>query len=658
MRLLTLAYIYLCPLIVVGIGGTFQTAIHSPSACFSSKLLSKSGFDLKEIGSNEPIDFSPTGYQDSLRGIYLMEQIKLSYTNGDWDTFNKMRVEHLNLTKRTNDSLARANTLFYTAAYFNKMEKLDSAYFYYLQSLKIYRKVKDGAIKTGNTLLNIAILKKNIGDYVGSETASFQALKYLKPEGDPRKISSIYNNLGIVYNQLNDKDNSLKYHKKAKELRRKHDGMTVYYLHSLNNIGNVYKQYGDTQKAAECFEEILKHHQLVNEDIAFKATLLDNYAYTLFLQKSFTMAEKLLHQALKLRDSIQDSDGQTISAIHLAEFYATNNMAKALEFAKFAEQKSKENLNYRDYLESIALLASLYDNPEAKAHFEKYIALRDSLEMAHRQTRERFTRIQYETDLKEEENKSLKINKEKQELLIEAEKLQKYALAGGMALSLAALGVFFLVFRKNQRQKREIEKQKAKVEHLQRELHHRLKNNLAFIDFFITLAKGRFPDPAYRQKLDELQNRISSMFEVHRQLYKKDDLTSVNAKTYIATLVENVKKAYDRPNIHIEEKVAETELRADTSFPIGLIVNEFVTNSYKYAFPNGQKGTISINLKETPAAYQLQLADDGQGLPKDLDLENLNSFGMETMKLLTEEYKGTFHLNGINGLRIDITLPK
>lgn len=225
-------------------------------------------------------------------------------------------------------------------------------------------------------------------------------------------------------------------------------------------------------------------------------------------------------------------------------------------------------------------------------------------------------------------------------------------------MAIVGLGVFFIAFRKNQNQKLEIEKQKNLVEELQRELHHRLKNNLSFIDFFITLAKGKFPDPAYREKLDDLQNRISSMFEVHKQLFKQEDVTNVNAKNYISALVENVKKAYEKPNISLVENVEEAELRADTSFPIGLIVNEFVTNSYKYAFPNDEKGIITINFNERPDGYHLRLSDNGKGLPPDFDIDNLNSFGMETIKLLTQEYQGSFKLDGTQGLKMEIRFPK
>jgi two-component sensor histidine kinase len=284
--------------------------------------------------------------------------------------------------------------------------------------------------------------------------------------------------------------------------------------------------------------------------------------------------------------------------------------------------------------------------------------LHDSIQEARQGILEKFSATKYQTEKKDKENLALKQQNAEQALLTEKERTQKWAIGGGLAVSLAGLGIFFIAFNKNKKQKRKIEKQKNEIEKLQRELHHRLKNNLAFIDFFITLAKGKFPDPAYRQKLDELQNRINSMFEVHKQLFKKDDITSVNAKTYISALVENVKKAYASENIHIHENIKDTNLNAAISFPIGLIVNEFVTNSFKYAFSETEKGIISVELNEDAEKYQLKLSDNGKGLPHDFDINILNSFGLETIKLLAEEYKGSFKLDGTNGTRMDITFPK
>ena len=208
-------------------------------------------------------------------------------------------------------------------------------------------------------------------------------------------------------------------------------------------------------------------------------------------------------------------------------------------------------------------------------------------------------------------------------------------------------------------QKNKIEQQKKKVEMLQKELHHRMKNNLSFIDLFINLAKGRFTDAAYQDKLNELQNRMRSMFEVHKQLFKKEDVTAVKAKSYIDVLVENVKQAYDDKHVSIINNTHKDEtLLANTSFPVGLIVNEFVTNSYKYAFNDNKDAVINISLTSDEKQYQLSLRDNGKGLPDNFNIDHLDSFGLETIQLLTQEYKGTFQLDGSKGVSMYINLPK
>jgi two-component sensor histidine kinase len=353
---------------------------------------------------------------------------------------------------------------------------------------------------------------------------------------------------------------------------------------------------------------------------------------------------------------LEDMTGQYASNIHLADFYRNNDASIAIEYAQNALKIALKNKSPDWQLEALQYIITLKKEPSAEA--SRYFFLKDSMERATQNLRNQYISTKFFTEEKDKENLNLKQQNAQQALLTEREKTQKWAIGGGLAVSLAGLGIFFIAFNKNKNQKRKIEKQKNEIEKLQRELHHRLKNNLAFIDFFISLAKGKFPDPAYRQKLDELQNRISSMFEVHKQLFKKEDITSVNAKTYISALVDNVKKAYASETIAIHETVANMDLKAAISFPIGLIVNEFVTNSFKYAFPNTENGSIYIELNEDANNYKLKLSDNGKGLPEDFDINTLTSFGMETIKLLTEEYKGTFNLDGTNGTRMDITFPK
>ena len=119
-----------------------------------------------------------------------------------------------------------------------------------------------------------------------------------------------------------------------------------------------------------------------------------------------------------------------------------------------------------------------------------------------------------------------------------------------------------------------------------------------------------------------------------------------------------MQQSFNNPNIQLNQNIDDTiKIPADKSFPLGLVINEFLTNSYKYAFKQHEKGTISINLHADKNGLKLQLSDNGKGLPKEFDIEKTESFGMRIMKLLSEQLKGTFSLDNTKGVKLTVQFP-
>ena len=547
------------------------------------------------------------------------------------------------------DTLPMAQAIYRQAYYNYMLPNLVEANLLYAQAIK-YASATDDKELLISLHINKADVERQLGDFFQAQQTVKMGLNYLEKDKDSLEHYKLFNTLGIACNDAQEFENAQKAYSNAllyaSTLKQR--------AATLNNIAVNYKEQQNYGEAIKIYEELLAVPEL-NEHPETKARIMDNLGYS-FFKTADERAIAYMEKALVKRQELNDMDGMFASYIHLSDYYSDKNIAQALPYAQHALQIASSAKSPDWQLEALQYIVMLKKNPEAEA--ERYFFLKDSLDRAKQTLRNEYISTKFFTEKTDRENLTLKQQNAEQALLTEREKTQKWIVSSGLVFSMAGLGIFFLVYRRNQKQKKEIEKQKNLVEELQRELHHRLKNNLSFIDFFITLAKGKFPDPAYSQKLDELQNRINSMFEVHTQLFKKEDVTTVNAKSYISALLENVKKAYDSPNISLEENVENTTLPADTSFPIGLIINEFVTNSYKYAFPNNEKGMISISLHEDRENYHLKLADNGKGLHKDFDIEKLDSFGMETIKLLTVEYKGTFKLDGKNGLKMEISFPK
>ena len=563
--------------------------------------------------------------------------------------------------KKINDQSGMATAYGNIATIYVGNNNIDSSRYYLNKAIRINKK---NGIDTNLffNYYNLGIAESNRNNYEGSLLNILTALKYAEKIKNTRFIAYCNSMIGVLYMEQEMYDEAEKYLLKAKvQLIEIEDssGLASQYV----NLGKIYNERDkDYPKAIEFYKKAVSNYNKIGDSLN-GSVALGNIGRNFIRMEKLDSARFYINKSLGFSLKVDNPDELVRSLTNMGEIeFKVKNYQRAKANIQQAISIAMEHSFMEEYGEALLLLSGINaeeaDYKNAYQNVVAYQTITDSIKSA--ETKEMIVDIstKYKTEKKEKENLALKEQNAKQELLTEKEKTQKWEMGGGLVISLAALGIFFLVYQKNKKQKQVIEKQKDLVEELQRELHHRLKNNLSFIDFFITLAKGKFPDPAYRAKLDELQNRINSMFEVHKQLFKKEDVTKVNAKTYISALVENVKKAYAVPNITLEENVADTDLRADTSFPIGLIVNEFVTNSYKYAFPNNEKGIVSINLKEENNQYHLRLADNGKGLPKDFDIDNLNSFGMETIKLLTQEYKGTFSLDGKNGTRMDITFPK
>ncbi len=547
------------------------------------------------------------------------------------------------------DTLHMSKASYRQAYYSAMLPNLVEANQLYTRAIK-YASATDDKELLISLHINKADVERQLGDFFQAQQTVKMGLDYLEKNKDSVGQYKLYNTLGIACNDAQEFENAQKAYTHALQ----YAATFKQWAATLNNIAVNYKEQQNYGEAIKIYKDLLAAPEL-NEYPETKARIMDNLGYSLF-KTANDRAIAYMEKALVIRLKWDDLDGLFASYIHLSDYYREKDIKQALPNAQSALQVALTAKSPDWQLEALQYVIMLKKDPKAEA--ERYFFLKDSLDRAKQTLRNEYIATKFFTEKTDRENLTLKQQNAEQALLTEKEKTQKWIVSGGLVFSMAGLGIFFLVYRRNQKQKKEIEKQKNIVEELQRELHHRLKNNLSFIDFFITLAKGKFPDPAYSQKLDELQNRINSMFEVHTQLFKKEDVTTVNAKTYISALLENVKKAYDSPNVSLEENVENTTLPADTSFPIGLIINEFVTNSYKYAFPNNEKGIISISLHEDKENYHLKLADNGKGLPNDFNIDKLGSFGMETIKLLTIEYKGTFNLDGKNGLKMEISFPK
>ncbi|PHS63956.1 MAG: hypothetical protein COB12_08840 [Flavobacterium sp.] len=592
---------------------------------------------------------------DSLMSKSYLLLCSLNSKQQQYDSAYYYCKKLIGFARQKKDTSLLVKGFFRKGFYLDKTFKTLKAFDAYTNGVAYAIAIND-SVSTARMLTNMSIIQNNIGDFYGAQESATKGLVFLTKENNKSEYL-LTNNLGIAFTNCKDYKNAEAAYLKLIKLSKTSQNKAS----ALNNLANVYRKQEKYKKAIAVFSEALKDSATIDQASTINR-LKDNLGYTLFQQTENNGLDLML-EAHRNRTLLDDYEGQFASNIHLINYYFQKDQKQSIRYTSQAIGIAKKLKSPDMHLEALSYLIKLQPTAIITT---AYVLLNDSINNAKSLTQNKYAGILYKTEEKEIQNLKLKQLTAAQELKIEKENLRKWIFAIGL---LTVIIIAFFIWRKYQAeakakrtislQKDKIEKQKNRVEELQKELHHRLKNNFSMINFFIDLAKGKFKDKAYQEKLNELQNRIGSMFSIHTQLIKKEDITSVNAFTYISSLANKIEQVYDQPFIKLAISINENEvISTELSFPIGLIINEFVTNSYKYAFPDDKEGIIAIDFHSDTENYHLNISDNGIGLPDDFDINTLSSFGIDTIKLLSEQYHGKFQLNSAQGVQLKITLPK
>ncbi len=195
-------------------------------------------------------------------------------------------------------------------------------------------------------------------------------------------------------------------------------------------------------------------------------------------------------------------------------------------------------------------------------------------------------------------------------------------------------------------------------EWLLREIHHRVKNNMQIVSSLLMHQSEYIKDKNIVDIFAESQNRIASMSLIHEKLYQSKDLAKIDFNEYVTDMVAGLLQSHgvNAGNIVINLNVENVSLDIDYAIPCGLIINELVTNSLKYAFPAGKKGEINISFRSTDHnIFELMISDNGTGIPKDLDFRKTESLGLHLVTVLAEnQLHGEINLNQSKGTEFQI----
>ena len=213
-----------------------------------------------------------------------------------------------------------------------------------------------------------------------------------------------------------------------------------------------------------------------------------------------------------------------------------------------------------------------------------------------------------------------------------------------------------LSLRESKKESSSLQKALTDKEMLVREIHHRTKNNLMIMASLFSLTSADIEDDNAKAIFNQTHSRVKSMALIHEKLYRSDDLKCINFGDYIRNLAQDLSNLFltENNNVQLIMDVEDLKIDIGTAINVGLILNELLTNSIKYAFPKGEKGNILIDFHQTDTHYVMMVADDGVGLPKDLDLENCDSLGLSLVRNIVGQIEGDLIVKQDFGTEITI----
>ena len=495
-----------------------------------------------------------------------------------------------------------------------------------------------------------------------------QAIKEMHASGDLNPAGDFYNGLGLIFKQEKEND---------KEMEAKMTALSYYkttpalgnIIGSINSVMMAYINQRKYQQAIDFLNKSLKEYSPNTLDEQMSVT--SAYANAYLGLKQYALAEKYFLKRFKM--NLEIAGPSFGSYDRMGYFYIeSRQFTKARPYLEEAfrlkgprtSPNALASLQYRLYLVDSAAGNYL----SAIKHLNINHSYNDTIAKAKKNGEISKLLVQYEDDKKQSQIRSLKQQSQLDLANIKRASLIQNVSIAGTILVLIAGGIFYRqsiirkklnkeILAKNRRQEvllSRLNRLLSEKQWLLKEVHHRVKNNLHTIISLLNIQAEFLKDDALLA-IENSQHRIHAMSLIHQKLYASDDVQTIDMVEYIKELLNYLKSSFgEGDNIKYISRVDPLFLDVGQAMPLGLIINEAVTNSIKYAFPNDEKGTISIFMEKNDRMVTLTIADDGIGMPESAKNAKINSLGLKLIEGLSGDINATLKIESDQGTKLMI----
>lgn len=566
------------------------------------------------------------------------------------DTTIENNFKQLSYFSLLNNDYQTAGAAYNTLGlFFQKKPAYDSSILYYQKAIEMF----DSANSKGNkaqAMVNLGIIYKNIGFYTDAVSITLSGITISVEVEDNQNLAAAYNNLGNTFKELKNYNEAEFYLKKALEIRLKYNNKRAI-AGVLNNLGNVYRYWGKLDIALKNYYEALTLKQEIGNKILLASTI-DNIGEVFILKKQYANAKKYFKDALQKRTEERDLLGITTSNNRIAYLYfSLKNYDSAFLYAIAALTIGREINSRKDILKSYELLKNIENKrgnyKQALLFASDYNALKDSLYseekakiISNAEVKHRTEKYIRDLSISLEKERTQKIKIKNQNLVI-------------IILLIAFISIFvitLLILRAYQVKKKARNTEKL----LRREIQHRVKNNLQLISNMHYLQMEQTTDSSIKNLITENEQRLQAINMVHQTLWRGNTKNELNFKVYILNLIEDIRTAFANQATNINQRydIDELYFSADIANSIGLILNELLTNAFKYAFKNKSEVDLEISLKQKSKDYLLQLSHSGDLWDYDKLKNKKGSFGISLVDMLIKQISGEIKVEITNTLTL------
>lgn len=572
-----------------------------------------------------------------------------------------------------------------------RYSKPDSAIYYADRGLELAQKIKDSS-GMASILLQMGMIDDNQGEFDSAQAKYKSALVLFQSTGSKKGMASTTIRIGVVELRNGRYDNAIKHFLEALRIseangdkygimeanysiswawldQKNYDAALQYLqlaehynqmlplsntsLNIYNHFGVVYRETRNYQKAKYYLTKGIKNSNKP-EYQGLNITLINNlasvYANEGKIDKAISLQEEALYRSRKIGNYLREL--QTL--LCLSKYHRKRDTDKAISYLQQGVALARAKGIPKQEIRFLSILTEVYkakgDYKEALATKEREHALSDTF--FYKKTEQNIVSLKAEYELSKSTARLKELNLINKRKLLELRNasLLRNVYFAGLALLLLILCLLYNQYRIKQKNSLEVERKNIALQRLVqdkelllKEVHHRVKNNLQTIISLLETQSAFLKDDALAA-VQNSQHRVYAMSLIHQKLYQGENSTIINMGIYLPELLNYLQASFDQHQkilfkIHIEN----IQLDISQAIPVGLILNEAITNSIKYAFPHTAEGVIHIGMERTAhGRIRLSVSDNGVGIPA-YWRENLsNTLGLRLMKGLSEDLQASF----------------